>query len=347
MGRSINLNVSDVRTISIDEVDDIDVDSLLNAESICFYNQEDRNSYINTKSMDNVSYANKCFKVVKELRDKGYEGHIIVDCDSLFDLGNSLFNYNCYDARFTTSLYRMEAINDLINCYNYNNKDVFADEISKKELFTRILFFQVKELFTYIEEKNNVSEEIRNSIHDYICLDLVYDIGKILGANFIKYSDQDSDILYYFDNNSREVFKYYPIEMLDKVMQYLDQYRGFLDYDGEDELLMQDIGRAYDEIIYNDDLGEIDLTTIYDDLLNCNCVEDFKNLFRDGDLDIYYKLLSNILMDLSFDDYSSFIKNNCSGNLKLDINTVIELILRKKNELTRKRIVMSVCQAQK
>ena len=345
MSREIDLSVSDVRTISIDEIEDIDVDSLLNAESICLYNQDDRNSYIKSRSMDNISYANRCFKLVKELREKGYEGHIIVDCDSLFDLSNSLFNYNCYDTCFTTSLYSMEAINDLVNCYNYNNRDVFADEISKKEIFTRILFFQVKELFTYIEEKRDMRDEIRESIYNYICLDLVYDIGKILGANFIRYSDQDSEILYYFDNNSNEVFKYYPMEMLDKVMQYLDKYKGFLDYEGEDDLLMQDIGRAYDEIFYNDDLGEIDLTTIYDDLLNCNCVEDFRELFRDGDLDIYYKLLSNILMDLSYEDYEKFIKD--SSNTNIDINTLIELILNKKKELTRKRIVMSVCQAQK
>ena len=222
MSTGINLAVSDVRTISIDEIDDIDVDSLLGAESICFYNQEDKNSYLNVKSMDNISYANKCFKLVKMLREKGYKGNIIVDCDSLYDLGNSLFNYKSFNTCFTTSLYSMEAVNNLINCYLYNTRNENVDEMSKRDLFVRILFFQVKELMIFIEEKGDMRKEICDSIHDYIYLNLVYDLGKIFGANFMKYSDKDNEILYYFDNNSKDVFKYFPREVLDKVLGYLD-----------------------------------------------------------------------------------------------------------------------------
>lgn len=339
MSSKISVSKNKIHLISVEDIDKIDINSLLDAESILFYNKPAEKTYIDYRCMDDTSFANKVFKVAKVLRENGYDGHIIVDCDSLFDLGNSLFNYNSLNTCFTTSLYSMDAINDLINCYNYNNRDVFADKMSKKDVFVRILFFQVKELFTYIEEKRDMRDEIRDSIHKYITLGLVYDIGKILGANFIRYSDQDSEILYYFDNNSKEVFKYYPSEMLDKVMQYLDEYNGFLDYEGEDEKLMQDISQAYDEIIENDDLGEIDLTTVYDDLLNCNCEEDFYRLFADGDMDIYNKLLLNILMDLSYDDYIKFINSKDKDNT----STLIGLILGKKNELTKKRIVMSIC----
>ena len=338
MSSKINVSKNKIHLISVEDIDKIDIGSLLDAESILFYNKPVDNSYINYRCMDDTSFANKVFKVANELRENGYSGHIIVDCDSLFDLGNSLFNYNSLNTCFTTSLYSMDAINDLINCYNYNNRDVFADKMSKKDIFVRILFFQIKELFTYIEEKKDMRDEIRESVHDYICLGLVYDIGKILGANFIRYSDQDSEILYYFDNNSKEVFKYYPSEMLDKVMQYLDDYNGFLDYEGEDEKLMHDISRAYDEIVSNDDLGEIDLTTIYDDLLNCNCEEDFYRLFEDGNMEIYYKLLLNILMDLSYDDYIKFINSKDKDS----VSTLIGLILGIKNELTKNKIVMNV-----
>ena len=345
MENNISKCVSDVRTISIDELDNIDVDSLLSAESICLYNQEDRNSYINSKSMDNISFANKCFKFVKELRNKGYKGHVILDCDSVYDLGNTLFNYDSMNTCFTTSLYSMNAVNNLINCYTYNIRDKFCQNMSKRDLFVGILFFQIKELLVYIEEKRDMNKSISDSIYDYIYLDLVYDIGKIFGANFIKYSDKDNEILYYFDNNSKEVFKYYPTEMLDKILIYLDRNNGFFNYDGEDDKLLEDIGRAYDEIVENNELGDVDFCTIYDDLLNCNCLEDLYKLFYDGDLEIYYKLLLNILMDLSYEDYYKFINDKFTGDINVDINTVAELILSKKKELTKNKIKMSVCNA--
>ena len=332
------------KAISIEDIDNIDIKSLLDCKEITFYNRSDEYSYIDYRCMDDTSFANKCFRVVKQLRENNYKGHVILDCDSLFDLSNSYFNYDCMDTCFSKCLYSMEAVNNLVNCYLCNTEDVLVDEMSKRDLFCKIIFFQIKEIYNHIELKSIMREDISRNIYNYICLGIVYDIGKILGANFIKYSDEESDILYYFDSNSDEVFKYFPTEMLDRVITILNRNKGFLEYaDCENSDLLEDIGKAYDSIIENKLLEEIDFTTVYDDLLNCKSKDDFYKILDDSDLEFYYKLLLNILMDMSYDDYIDFIENSTCGNLKIDLDTVIELVLSVKSKLTKNKIEMTIC----
>ena len=347
MSNNIDIKKKNIRKINVEDIDNINIETLLDFNTIYLYNKSDESEYIDIKSCDNITFVNKCFKLTKELRENNYQGNIVVDCDSLYDIGNSYYNYESFNTGFTKSLYSMDAVNNFINCYLYNVKDDNYEKMSKRDLFVKILFFQVKEMFTYIEERGALSPETGRSIHNYIYSDLVYDIGKIYGANFIRYKDIENDIFYYFDNNSKNVFKYFPEDMLDKVFLHLDNIRSFLDYDGEDELLFQDVGKAYDEIMEENELGDSDFTTIYDDLLNCNSTEDFKTILSDCDKSIYYKLLLNILMDLSIDDYNKFISDNVTGDIDIDIFTLFDTILSIKEDLTKRKIVMSVCQAQK
>ena len=43
-----------------------------------------------------------------------------------------------------------------------------------------------------------VFKGIKIHFNNYIYSDLVYDIGKIYGANFIRYKDIENDIFYYY-----------------------------------------------------------------------------------------------------------------------------------------------------
>ena len=90
MSSKINVSKNKIHLISVEDIDKIDINSLLDAESILFYNKPAEKTYIDYRCMDDTSFANKVFKVAKVLRENGYDGHIIVDCDSLFDLGNSI-----------------------------------------------------------------------------------------------------------------------------------------------------------------------------------------------------------------------------------------------------------------
>ena len=328
---------------TVSELSSINDEYLLGYETISIYNICDDRNWIDSKIEDNITYLNEAFKLVKRLRDNKFNGNIIVECDSLYDISQSFFNYNNMNTAFTTTKYSMDAVNNFVNCYVYNLEDFSLENSSKRDFFVRILFHQIKELYVFIEEKREMNDDVSESLNNYISSLIVQDLAKICGLNLIKCSSEDGLIYYYFDNNSNKVFKYYPVEMLDKVVNRLDEYEGFLEYDGDDEKLLADVGRAYDEIMINDELNDIDMETIYDGYLNCNSLDDLNNIIEeDDDLEDHYRHLLNILMDLSIEDYKEYKKNEDTSNLRLAINTVFSLILSKKRKLTKPKITMSI-----
>ena len=340
MSIDIESKKNKIGRFTLKELDDIDILSLLDYESIVFYNEVIDNDGISYKDDDNISYLNNTFRICKELRDMGYKGLIQVQIDSLYDVGNSLFNYDFGDLRvaFSSSLYNIEAVNSFINYYIYSNKDISIDNMSMRDIIIKILFSQIKELYTYMEQRSTFRKEISDSIYRYINFDFVYDLGKIFGLSFIRYSDDEGDILYYFDHNSDKVKKLYTYELLDDVLSYFD----LLDYEGNDKGLLKEVSSTVDEIIKNDDMGEIDRCTIYDDYLNCNSIEEFDEIIRHvEDLNKHYNYLLSILMDLSIDDYKEYKKNEDTSNIRVALRSVFELILSKKKELTKRKIVMT------
>lgn len=336
----------------IDQIDLNNMNYLAQYDQVSFYNIEsgDLADEADYKKDDNITYLNKAFKVVRKLKSLGYNGRVVIECDSLYDISQSNFNYQSFDACFTTSLYSIDAINDLVNFYLYNTGNDSLDNMSTKDIILKILFFQVKELISYIEESKDFRDEIKNSLSNYIYNIFPYDLGKIIGINFVKYSDSNLTYYYYFEKGDKKVKKINPEELLDGIMYYLNEKGGFLEYGGvDDEELFNAIEEGYDSAIKNNDFSIYDKDTIFDDYLNCNSLDELNSVLKricnqGGNMSRQYIYLLNILNDLDFDSYKEHMSLNFDlsddNKLRIAINDVFNRMLVKKEELTRRKITM-------
>ena len=271
----------------------------------------------------NSVYLENVFHIVKKLRDYGYDKPINIQCDGLYDISKSLFNYDSLGVNFGSAELDLKYINMLFNRYR---------SIAREALINGDMSLSEKLNYIYIVLADIVNSEegkrkeldmkfFRNEIFSH-----TYDLCKLFGLNPIKCPNTTN--FYFFERHDPNVVKFNPI-----AMKYC------FDMGNIDITDVNIEKRAWDAVYsaYNkiDDKN----SSSFEKYLRANSVEEIKEVFLDSiDLsdNLYVDVkeryidelnyLVNILMDLSEDDYLEYKESTYSFNSITDVINACEKI---------------------
>ena len=271
---------------------------------------------INSVYLDNVFY------VVKKLREYGYNNPINIECDSLYDINKSLFNYESLGVTFGGSELDIKHINSLF----YKYRSIAQEALSNNDLsLSEKLNYIYLILSNIINSEEGKRKELDMLFFKKEIFSHTYDLCRLMGLKPIKCPNTTN--FYFFEEHNPNVVKFNPM-----YVKYIFDM-------GNIDINNADIENHGWNIVYKS-FNEVNkCSNSFEKYLNANSVEEIKEIFIDSvDLsdNLYLNVkdryvdelnyLINILMDLSEDDYLEFRESTYSFNSVTDVISVCEKV---------------------
>ena len=103
------------------------MDELINLEGFTISNVSCNSDKLFYKNEINSVYLDNVFKVVRMLRNRGYDKPIKIECDSIYDVSRSLFRYDTLGVVFGGSELSMRNLNSYLYRYQSIARDALYE----------------------------------------------------------------------------------------------------------------------------------------------------------------------------------------------------------------------------
>ena len=308
----------------LEEMSLLDSISITNISDSFFYSFHGRKSRKKEHKVElNSIYLDNVFKIIKRLREYGYDRPIYVQCDSLYDISNSLFNYDSLGVTFGGSEFGLEFITNVLNQYRIFVREALTNsDLSLEEKLNYIYVVLAGIVNSAVGKRKGLGMKFfSDEVFSH-----TYDMCKLFGLKPIKCPNTTD--FYFFEEHNPNVVKFNPI-----TMKYCFDMSNSDINDVEMEKRVWDaIYDAYNRI---DDKN----SNSFEKYLSANSVEEIKEIFLDSinlsdnlyiDVKERYidelNYLVNILMDLSEDDYLEYKESTYSFNSVTDVISACEKV---------------------